>query len=268
MLDLAAMRVVLFDMDGVLYRGQTVLPGARALLDFCAQHEIRTACITNNATRTQQQYAEKLAGLGLPISGEQVLTSALATGHYLRQHYPRGTRVCALGMDGLHDALFGDGYFVADTEAPDLVVQGADFALTYEKLKIGCLALRCGARFIATNPDRTFPSEEGLLPGAGSQVAILQAASDVEPLIIGKPQPTMFQVALDMLDSPPDAALMVGDRLDTDIAGARSAGLASVLALTGVSRRDELEHSPHQPDLVVEDMRDLLATWQARLDEA
>jgi 4-nitrophenyl phosphatase len=268
MLDLAAMRVVLFDMDGVLYRGQTVLPGVHELLDFCAQHEIRTACITNNATRTQQQYAEKLAGLGLPIPGEHVLTSALATGYYLRQHYPRGTRVCALGMEGLHDALFGDAYFVSDTEAPDLVVQGADFALTYEKLRVGCLALRSGARFIATNPDRTFPSEEGLLPGAGSQVAMLQAASGVEPLFVGKPQPTMFRVALDMLDSPPEVVLMVGDRLDTDIAGARSAGLASVLALTGVTRRDEIDGSPHPPDLVVEDMRELLAAWQARLGQA
>jgi 4-nitrophenyl phosphatase len=263
MLDLAAMRVVLFDMDGVLYRGQTVLPGVREMLDFCAHHAIRTACITNNATRTQQQYAAKLDGLGLPIPGENVLTSALATNHYLRQHYPHGTRVCALGMDGLLEALFGDGYFVSDTEAPELVVQGADFELTYAKLQVGCLALRAGARFVATNPDRTFPSEEGLLPGAGSQVAMLQAASGVEPLFVGKPQPTMFRVALEMLDSPPDAVLMVGDRLDTDIAGARSAGIASVLALTGVTRREEVADSPHQPDLVVEDMRELLAAWQA-----
>jgi 4-nitrophenyl phosphatase len=142
------------------------------------------------------------------------------------------------------------------------VVQGADFTLTYEKLRLGCLAIRAGARFIATNMDRTFPSEEGLVPGAGSLVAALQTATDVEPLVIGKPQPIMFRVALDLLQCAPEHTLMIGDRLDTDIAGAQNTGLRGILVLTGVTTHEELETSPHRPDAVFEDLPELLAAWQ------
>jgi 4-nitrophenyl phosphatase len=262
MFDFATIRAVLLDMDGVLYRGKTVLPGVHDFLTFCEQQGIAYACITNNATRTREQYAQKLAALDIPISAERVFTSALITSHYLRETYPRGTTVYALGMDGLLDALFGDGYFVATEHKPELVVQGADFTLTYDKLKLGCLAIRAGARFIATNLDRTFPSEEGLVPGAGSLVAALQTATDTEPLVVGKPQPTMFRVALDMLQCAPEHALMIGDRLDTDIAGAKNAGLSGILVLTGVTTREELSASPHQPDAIFEQLPDLLAAWQ------
>lgn len=262
MFDFSRFRTLLLDMDGVLYRGQQVLPGVHKLLQFCNQHDIAYACITNNATRTREQYGQKLAALGIPIAQEYVFTSALITSHYLRQHYPPGTTVYAIGMDGLVQALFDDGYFVPTDETPQLVVQGADFLLTYDKLKRGCLAIRAGATFIATNTDRTFPSEEGLVPGAGSLVAALQAATDVEPLVVGKPQPIMFQVALEMLQGKPETTLVIGDRLDTDIAGAQNAGLANVLVLTGVTRREDVAASPHQPDAVFDDLIAVYEAWQ------
>ncbi len=264
MLDFSTVRTILFDMDGVLYRGQSVLPGVRELLNFCKQHDIAYACITNNATRTRAQYAEKLTGLQLPIPAERVFTSSLITSHYLRQHYPRGTTVYALGMSGLSDALFHDGYFVAQDDRPHLVVQGADFTVTYEKLKRACLAINAGARFVATNLDRTFPSEEGLVPGAGALVAIVQSATGVEPLVVGKPEPMIFQVALDMLGGTPETALVIGDRLDTDIAGACNAGIRSVLMLTGVSQQEDVDRSNVQPDLVCDTLEHLLAVWQGR----
>jgi 4-nitrophenyl phosphatase len=264
-LPFASLRAVLFDMDGVLYRGSQLLPGVRELIAFLDQQDIGYACVTNNATKTQQQYCDKLASLNIPIPAARVVTSARATGHYLRNHYPRGTRVYPIGMVGLTEALFHDGYFLYDEEQPELVVQGADFDLTYAKLRRGCLAIRAGARFIATNSDRTFPSEEGLVPGAGSILAALQAASDAEPLIVGKPQPYMFESAVAMLETNPASTLMIGDRLDTDIAGARAAGMPSALVLTGVTNRaqlDDLADPSAQPDAVFDDLTALLAAWQ------
>lgn len=262
MIDFASVHTLLFDMDGVLYRGKTQLPGARDMLAFCERAGIAYACITNNSTNTPQRYEQKLAEMGMSVPAARVLTSALVTGRYLRNHYPRGTTVYPIGMEGLHRALFDDDYFVLEEAEPQLVVQGADFDIGYEKLKRGCLAIRAGARFISTNPDKTFPSEEGLIPGAGALLAALQAASGAEPEVIGKPQPTMFRVALELLDSPPEQALVVGDRLDTDIAGAQNAGLRSLLILTGVTRREELEQSAIQPDAVFDGLPDLLAAMQ------
>ncbi len=255
-------RTLLFDMDGVLYRGQTILPGVAEVIAYCQQHDLPFATITNNATRTRQQYEQKLHAMGLAVRGDQVFTSSIITNAWLRTHYPAGTRVLAIGMRGLSDELFGDGYFVSDEEQPQLVVQGADFELTYERLKRGCLAIRAGARYILTNPDRTFPTEIGLVPGAGAISAALVAATGVEPTILGKPQPTMFNTALHMLGGDPATTLVVGDRLDTDIAGARNAGLPCALVLTGVTTPDELAVSPLQPDLVLHDLTELYALLQ------
>jgi 4-nitrophenyl phosphatase len=262
---LPTIRAVLFDMDGVLYRGKTALPGVTELLAFLDQHAIAYGCITNNATMTPQQYEQKLTAMEIAIPAQRVLTSALVTNYYLRANYPRGTTVFAIGMRGLRDALFSDEYFVPNKQSPQLVVQGADFEINYETLKRGCLAIRAGAQFIATNPDRTFPTEEGLTPGAGAITAALQAATDVEPLVIGKPQPTMFHVAIELLNSTPETTLVVGDRLDTDIAGAQNAGLPSALVLTGVSTRDEVAQSQHQPDLIYDGLTKLLDAWRTAL---
>ncbi len=267
MLNFSTIRTLLFDMDGVLYRGKQRLPGVHEVLAFCDQHAIAYACITNNATMTPGQYEEKLAAMDIQMSGTRVLTSALVTSRFLRSQYPRGTTVYAIGMRGLLEALFEDGYFVFQEHQPDLVVQGVDFELTYDKLKLGCLAIRAGARFIATNPDKTFPAEQGLVPGAGSIMAALQAATDVEPQVIGKPQPTMFQSALDLLDSKPEETVVVGDRLDTDIAGAQKANLRSVLLLSGVTQHTEVEDSVYQPDAVFAGLPEFLAAWSRHMSK-
>lgn len=261
MLDLATIQAVLFDMDGVLYRGQQVMPGVHTLLAFLEAQGIRYACLTNNASMSPEQYEEKLGAMGIAIPAQLVLTSALVTGHYLRSAYPAGTRVMIVGMRGLHEALFADGYFIEDQTTPELLVQGADFELTYNKLKAATLAIRRGARYIATNPDRTFPAEEGLIPGAGAIMAAIVTATDTQPLVIGKPAPTMFLVAAEMLGVTPAQTLMIGDRLDTDIAGARAAGMCNALVLTGVSRREDLASEAIAPDMVIDGLPDLLAAW-------
>ncbi len=265
MLDFSTIRTALLDVDGVLYRGTQPLPGVRAFLDFCDQQGIAYACITNNGSLTPQQYERKLGAMGIQISVPHILTAALVTGYYMRHTYPAGTPVYTIGMEGLDDAIFGDGYFVARAEKPRVVVLGPDFAVTYEKLKLGCLGIRAGADFILTNPDRTLPTEAGQVPDAGALSAALQAATNRTPLVMGKPQPTMFHVALERLGGTPANALVIGDRLETDIAGAHAAGLHSILVLTGISQRSELDTTPHQPDDVFDDLPAVQAAWQRAL---
>jgi 4-nitrophenyl phosphatase len=261
--DLSAIRTLLLDMDGVLYRGKTALPGVNDLLALCREHAIEYACITNNATMTPEEYEAKLRAMQIDMPGSRVLTSAIVTNRYLRDNYPRGTTVYAIGMHGLKSLLFDDGYFVWEEERPELVVQGADFEITYDKLKKGCLALRAGARFIGTNPDITFPSEEGLIPGAGSMIRALELASGKQAFIIGKPQPTMFIAAMEMLGGRPETTLMIGDRIDTDIEGAKVAGIKTAMVLTGVTTMEEIEASSIKPDAIYADLPDLIAAWRA-----
>jgi len=256
-------QAVLFDMDGVLYRGRQVLGGVHELLGWLDARGVGYACITNNASMTPAEYEAKLGAMGIAMPARSVVTSAIATGRFLRGAYPRGTRVFIVGMLGLREALLADGYFVEDHAAPELVVQGADFALTYATLRQATLLIRQGARYIATNPDRTFPSEEGLIPGAGAIMAALVAATDVEPTVIGKPAPAMFHVAAELLGASPATTLVIGDRLDTDIAGAIAAAMPSVLVLTGVSTREEAERGPVRPDLIFADLPALLAAWRS-----
>ncbi len=263
MIAFSSIRGVLFDMDGVLYRGQQALGGVGELLAFLDERGVGYACVTNNASMTPAQYEAKLAAMGVAMPASRVVTSAIATGHHLRGAYPRGTRVFIVGMDGLREALLADGHFVEDDRRPEVVVQGADFALTYETLRRACLFIRGGAAFVATNPDRTFPSEEGLIPGAGAITAALVAATDVEPLVIGKPAPTMLRVAAAAIGAEPAATLVIGDRLDTDIAGAVAAGMPSALVLTGVSQRAEAEAGPVRPTAIFQDLPELLGAWRA-----
>jgi 4-nitrophenyl phosphatase len=259
--DLRHYTAVLFDMDGVIYRGNEPLPGVNELLALLARRGIAYACVTNNSTLTPQQYEEKLAGMGIAIPAARVITSSVATRRYLEGLYPRGTPAYIVGMYGLRQALFADGYFVEDERAPQVVVSGLDSEATYAKLKTAALAIRAGARFVGTNPDLTLPAPEGLVPGAGSLLALLRAATGVEPTVIGKPAPTMMRAAIDILHADAARTLTIGDRLDTDIAGAAAAGLASALVLTGVTTRAELEHSPLKPDAVFENLPELAAAW-------
>jgi 4-nitrophenyl phosphatase len=262
MFNLSTYTAVLFDMDGVLYRGQQRLPGVIELLRFLDQRGITYACATNNSTLTPEQYEEKLAQMGIMMPASRIVTSSVATRHYLETQAPQGTPIYYIGMEGLRKALLDDGYFTLDPHNPRYVISGADFEVTYAKLKTACLAIRAGAIFIGTNPDTTFPSEEGIIPGAGSLLALLRAASETEPFVIGKPEPAMFLTAIDLLDVPPERTLTIGDRLDTDIAGSINAHIDSALVMTGVTSPALLERSTYKPNAVFADLPELLAAWQ------
>jgi 4-nitrophenyl phosphatase len=261
--NLSQFNAVLLDMDGVLYRGQLPLPGVNDMMALFARRGIAYACVTNNSTLTPERYEAKLAAMGIAIPAAQVITSSVATRRYLEGVEPRGTPAYYIGMEGLREALFGDGYFVYDEQHPQVVVSGLDSSATYAKFKIAALAIRAGARFVGTNPDLTLPTEEGLVPGAGSIQALLTAATDVKPLVIGKPEPTMLHAAIDILHADARHTLVVGDRLDTDIAGAHAGGLASALVLTGVTTLADLEHSPLQPNAIYAGLPEMVAEWES-----
>jgi 4-nitrophenyl phosphatase len=260
-MDFSTIRAVVMDMDGVLWRGDTPLPGMIALFERLRARNLPFMLASNNSTTAPTDYAAKLARLGVAnIAPREIITSSTATASYLQTHYPAGTRVYIIGMDGLRRVLTEAGFTIADEDVRAVIV-GGDFEVTYAKLKRATLLIRAGADFIGTNPDPTFPLPEGLAPGAGSLIAAVRTATDCEPVIIGKPGRPMFEAALQQLGTAAAETLMIGDRLDTDILGAQRAGLRTALVLTGVTHRDQLPASPIQPDAVFDDLPALLDAW-------
>ena len=286
---LRTIKHLVVDMDGVLYRGTEPIPGTSAFLDFLRQERIGFVLATNNATRTPQQFVEKLAGMGVRVEAHEILTSAQATASHLAGIAPSGARVFVVGQTGLRMALQEAGFQLVEERA-DFVVAGMDFEICYPRLADAALQIRAGARFIGTNPDRTFPSERGILPGAGSLLAFLEAASGAKPTIIGKPEKAMMEQALARLGARPSTApavpstaavpsttavsstaavsptaAVLGDRLETDILAGQRAGMTTLLVLTGVTTRQMLEESEIQPDLVFDDVAHLHAAWKEAL---
>ncbi|MCB8966669.1 MAG: HAD-IIA family hydrolase [Ardenticatenaceae bacterium] len=254
---------LILDMDGVLWRGETPMPG---LVDFFAtmRHlQMGFALATNNATKTAVQYVEKLARFGVDVPAANIVTSAEATAAYLRQEYEAETAVYVVGESGLHNAIAAQGFHiisgaeVRDGAVPTLVVAGFTRYATYDELAMGALAVHKGSRFVGTNPDPSFPSELGPLPGAGAIIAFIQTATGVTPTLVGKPGPIMFQQAMQRLGGTPANTAMVGDRLTTDIAGGQAAGLATILVLSGISSRDDVANGDIKPDYIFADITEL-----------
>jgi len=257
---------LLIDMDGVMYRGMIAIPGAREFLAFCREHGIPFLLFTNNSSLTPQEYAAKLAGMEIHVAPQEVFTSSAATAMHLGKVMPSGARVYVIGESGVREALRAAGYEVAEGyEGVAAVVVGWDRHLTYRKLKEATLAIRAGARFIGTNPDKTYPAEEGLVPGNGAILAAIEAATDMSPFIVGKPELPIFHMALDRLGADAAHTAIIGDRPETDILGGQRAGLMTVLVLTGVVGERELAASGLRPDRVFADLTALQAAWLAEL---
>lgn len=261
---LRAVRGVLFDMDGVIYVGTQALPGVAQALEYLQSTDRRFLFVTNNASKTPQQFVERLAEMEIHVTADQVLGSAEATACWLAEQvahhgWERGP-VIVMGQDGLKVALQSNGFEL--TTEPDkavYAVAGINFKLTYDELADVSLAIRNGAKFIGTNSDASYPSERGLLPGAGSILALLATSSGQQPIVIGKPNRGMFEQAMLRLNLTPEQTLMVGDRYDTDISGAIPLGLRTAGVLTGVSNRADFEQATPPPDLIAEDLLDLVS---------
>jgi len=253
---------VVMDMDGVLWLGDTPLPGFAAFFEHIRAKNLPFVLATNNSSKAPADYIAKLERLGVTgIAESQILTSGTTAISYLKTNYPAGSPMHVLGGDGLRGLITNAGFTLTDHGAQAVVV-GLDPQLTYEKLRRAALLIRAGANFIATNTDATIPSPDGLAPGAGSIVAALKTATDCIPTEMGKPHAPMFQAALHLLNTPAQNTLMIGDRLNTDIAGAQNVGLRTALVLTGVATQADLTTSPIQPDAVYADLPALIAAWR------
>lgn len=257
-------RGYVFDMDGVLYRGDDNLPGVAELLDALTVRGRAYMLATNNSMSTPESYVAKLARMNIDVTLGQILTSALATRDYLLETLPADAGLFVIGMPALREQLFAGTSFRPiqfGEEQPAAVVVGLDLAFTYDKLKQANAAIRAGAQFIATNSDATLPTESGLVPGAGSIIAAIATATGQAPLVIGKPETPLLVQSLHRLDVPASESVMIGDRLDTDILAGQRAGMLTVMVLTGVSTREEILHAPVRPDIVVNDLLDLVAAF-------
>jgi 4-nitrophenyl phosphatase len=260
---LRTIRAVVSDMDGVLWRGAEVLPGAVEFFQFLHQRGIPYMMATNNSTKSVHDYVKRLAGLGIPAETSQIMSSVVVTGDYLTKHYPAGTPIFVLGSEAIEAAMTELGY-VLDPARAEVVIVGLDSRLTYERLSIAGRRIMAGAAFIGTNADSTIPVSDGFNPGSGTMIAALRTMTEREPLLMGKPQPTMFLTVVERLGAPAANTLMIGDRLETDIKGAKAIGMAAALVLSGVAGEED-DHSEYAPDAVFDDLAALLSRWQADL---
>jgi 4-nitrophenyl phosphatase len=261
--------LVIFDLDGVVYRGAEPIPGAAALVASLHAAGPLVRFATNNSMATRQAYVERLAAQGIPSTEDEIVTSTSATIQHLRAHLPAVQRVMAVGADGMLAELRAAGYEAVHAgsaagqdwsgEPPrppfDAVIAGLDPSVDYRTLGIAASAIRGGARFVATNADARYPVPAGFLPGAGSIVAALQTASGVAPLVIGKPQPAMFHAILESTGIAASDALVIGDNPDSDVLAARRAGIPVLLVLTGIAdaAHASVLDGDAQPDWVAAD---------------
>ncbi|HLY29973.1 MAG TPA: HAD-IIA family hydrolase [Ktedonobacterales bacterium] len=240
----------LMDMDGVIVRGAQIIPGADEFIARLRTQNKPFLIITNNSLYTPRDLQARLARIGLHVEEHELFTSALATAQFLHTQKPNGTAY-VIGESGLTTALHGVGYVLTDSH-PDYVVLGETQSYSFVRLTQAVRLVLDGARFIATNPDVIGPNEGGLAPATGAVAALVAEATGVKPYFVGKPNPLMMRSALRQLKAHSETSIMIGDRMDTDIVGGTEAGMATILVLSGVTSRDQVERFPYRPTAVVE----------------
>jgi len=253
-------RGYIFDLDGTVYLGEKVIPGAPQTIAELRERGCSVVFLSNKPLQPRQVYAEKLTRLGIPTSLDKVINSSLVLTQYLVREMAEAT-VFVIGETPLLDEMAAAGLALSDTpENIDVVVASFDRTFDYRKLNIGFQALRLGARFFATNGDRTCPVEGGEIPDAAAVIGALEGCSGRKvELVAGKPSSLIVEMALERLGLPADNCLMVGDRLETDILMGKKAGISTALVLSGVTRRDDLAHSSILPDYTLESIADITA---------
>ena len=257
----APIRNYLMDMDGVIIREDRLVPGADAFIDRLQEVGCAFLILTNNSTYTPRDLAARLRHMGLDVADRDIWTSALATAKFLADQRPNGTAF-VIGEAGLTTALYEVGYTQSDRD-PDYVVLGETRTYSFERIQRGIRLIANGARFIATNPDPTGPSPEGLVPATGSVAALISRATGIEPYFVGKPNPLMMRSALRAIDAHSESTVMIGDRMDTDIISGMEAGMKTVLVLTGITDRETADRFPFQPSRIVDSVADLVEGIQA-----
>jgi len=235
----------IIDMDGVIISGNTVIPGAEDFINRLNSRGCKFLILTNNPIYTPLDLHHRLLALGLNIPAKRFFTSAIATAQFLNAQRPRGTAF-VIGESGLTSALHEIGYILTEHN-PDYVVLGETIAYSYEKIRQAVRLVAAGSRFIATNPDVSGPGEGGIEPACGAMAALIERATGVKPYFIGKPNPLMMRNALRYLQEHSENTIMVGDRMDTDIIAGIESGMETILVLSGVTKREDVDRYPYRP---------------------
>jgi NagD protein len=245
----------LIDMDGVIYRGGQLIPGADRFLNELRRADVPFRFLTNNSQRTRRDVATRLQRLGIAAEPEHIYTCAMATARYLARQKPGGTAY-VIGEGGLLTALHENGYSVVDKD-PDYVVVGEGRTISFEMVEAALKMILGGAKLVATNLDPNCPTESGLRPGCGATVAMLETASGVKAFSVGKPSPVMLRGARKELGLTTDQTVVIGDTMETDILGGVQLGFKTILVLSGGTRREDLDRYAYQPDRIVDSVAEL-----------
>jgi NagD protein len=243
------MKNFLIDMDGVLIQGNTIIPGADSFINKLIKQKRKFLILTNNPMYTPKDLAHRLQEIGLQINEHQIFTSALATAAFLHKQRPKG-KAFVLGESGLTQAIYDVGYIITDLK-PDYVVLGETHAYDFQMIKKAIRLIHDhGARFIATNLDVSGPSEGGIIPACGAMAALIEKASGVAPLFIGKPNAIMMRSALNYLNMHSENTIMVGDNMNTDIVAGVTSGMDTILVLSGVTSEENIDKHPYVPTYI------------------
>ncbi len=254
-------RSLILDMDGVLWKSESPIGNLPEIFDAIHDRGLKVAFATNNSTQTPEQYVNRLAAFGVVVQPWQVVTSALGVADLMAKDFPSGGRIFAIGGAGVFEAIQKRGFEalkIADAKNALAVVMGIDTNITFEKMCEATLLVRKGVPFYATNPDKTFPTPRGEIPGAGSWISVIVTATGVEPLYAGKPKPFLLELARSRLGTEKSQTLVVGDRLETDVAGSQAAGMPVALVLSGVSTRAQAEKWFPKIDILADDLYALI----------
>ena len=249
-------------MDGVVWKADAPIGNLPETFARIRERRLKFVFATNNGTKTPEEYQQKLADLGVDVEPWQVVTSALGIAFMLSQKYPRGTKIFMIGEDGIRVALEEKGFEILSVEnatEAQAVVMGIDRGISFDKIAEATLLVRAGIPFYTTNTDRTFPTPRGEIPGSGAWVSIVTYATGIDPIIAGKPFPYLMELSLERLGTKKEETLVVGDRLETDIAAGQSVGCPTALVLSGVSTKEQADEWKPKMDLIANDLASLVA---------
>ncbi|MBQ8908112.1 MAG: HAD family hydrolase [Clostridia bacterium] len=254
--EIASKQAFICDMDGVIYHGNQIIPHVKEFVSWLVKEDKKFLFLTNSSERSPKELAQKLARMGLQVSEDHFYTSALATASFLKSQCPGGS-VYVIGEPGLFNALYEAGFSMNDCD-PDYVVFGETRGLSYEKIEKAVKLVQNGAKLIGTNPDLTSPAETGIIPACRAMISPIEMTTGKQAYFVGKPNPLMMRHGLKKLDAHRRDAVIIGDRMDTDIIAGIESELDTVLVLSGCTTREMLPQYPYQPKFVLNDVGDIL----------
>ncbi|MBM3125825.1 MAG: HAD-IIA family hydrolase [Chloroflexi bacterium] len=254
-------KALILDMDGVIWKADAPIGDLPGIFAKIKERDLKFVFATNNATLTPEDYQRKLKGMGVSIEADQILTSAMGIAFLLGKKYPKGTRIFMIGEDGIRRALEAYDFHILpldQAEQAQVVVMGIDRSINFQKIVEATLLVRKGIPFYTTNTDRTFPTPRGEIPGSGAWVSVITYATGVEPVVAGKPHPFLMELALEQLAESSRNTLVIGDRLETDIAAGQAVGCPTALVLSGVSTQAQAAKWNPPPTVIAGSLSELI----------